>query len=275
MQSKFWCYTINNEDENKVNSEEIIANAWQIEQGESGTTHIQGYLQLRSRRRLSFLKGLHQTAHWEARRGTHSQALDYVTKEETRLRGPYFQGEFDVRQGRRNDLEALQSRIREGAGVLEISEEFFGSFLRYGRGILSYIGLRETGRDWEMDVRVYWGSAGAGKTRAVYDYAREQSQSVYPLSQNYNGGVVWWDGYDGQRIVLIDDFYGWLPFSYLLRLLDRYPMLLRCRDGHVHFKSTVIFITSNSRPDEWYPNVEGERKRALFRRFTEIKEFGF
>jgi len=125
-----------------------------------------------------------------------------------------------------------------------------------------------------MEVLVYWGRTGTGKTRSVYEYSDSNNVQVYTLPQNYKGGVVWWDGYDGQEVVLIDDFYGWLPLSYLLQLLDRYPFKVRTNDGYQEFRSKRIYITSNQDPREWYSGVQSEEtKAAMLRRITSIKHF--
>ena len=62
----------------------------------------------------------------------------------------------------------------------------------------------------------------------------------------------WWDGYSTQETVVLDEFYGWLPFDLLLRLCDRYPLLVETKGGQVQFVAKTIIITSNSLPSNWY-----------------------
>lgn len=33
-------------------------------------------------------------------------------------------------------------------------------------------------------------------------------------------------GYVGQPTVVFDDFYSWFPYDFILRLLDRYPLVV-------------------------------------------------
>lgn len=81
----------------------------------------------------------------------------------------------------------------------------------------------------------------------------------------------WWDGYEGQQVVIIDEFYGWLGYDFILRLTDRYPLLVETKGGTVQFVSRVVIFTSNSHPRDWYPNI---RDRAPFdRRFPAVFEF--
>lgn len=284
-QAKYWFATWNMEE---FSDEDFAYNTFldmgerpgvrgilgQLECGESGNFHLQFAVYLERGQRGTWLsKNICESVHWE-RCESVSATRTYVTKPESRIAGPWQLGDFpELGNGRRSDLEALQADLDSGTPLREISEAHFGAYLRYARGIQSYLLLRQTPRDWEMEVRVLWGAAGAGKTRAVYERGAAESKSIYTLAQNYNGGVVWWDAYEGQDIVLIDDFYGWLPFSYLLRLLDRYQMLVRNKDGHIQFSSKIIYITSNHSPDTWYKSISEEQLRALRRRFTSVVHY--
>lgn len=90
-QSKYWVFTLNNWTEEQS---EIIESTfeqggykyiWGEEVGESGTPHLQGYLEHEKRFRPSQLKfgdGLKwNQIHWEKRRGTRKQAIEYCQKD--------------------------------------------------------------------------------------------------------------------------------------------------------------------------------------------------
>jgi hypothetical protein len=68
-------------------------------------------------------------------------------------------------------------------------------------------------------------------------------------------------------VVIIDEFYGWLPYDLLLRLCDRYPLLLETKGGQVQCSANTVIITSNLNPSQWYKNVY---HKALYRRITTI-----
>lgn len=65
----------------------------------------------------------------------------------------------------------------------------------------------------------------------------------------------WWDGYMNHEVVVIDEFYGWLPYDTLLRLCDRYPLMVETKGGQVNFCAKTIVITTNGVPNTWYKNV--------------------
>ena len=52
--------------------------------------------------------------------------------------------------------------------------------------------------------------------------------------------------------MIIDEFYGWLRYSFLLTLLDRYPIRIEYKGGSAEFVSRRVIITSNKAPQDWY-----------------------
>ena len=82
------------------------------------------------------------------RRGTHEQALQYVTKQESRINGPWFYGE-PVKQGTRTDLHEMYTAVKErktNAEILEASEEQQQSLRRqYALCVLQLGSRRVTG----------------------------------------------------------------------------------------------------------------------------------
>jgi len=57
--------------------------------------------------------------------------------------------------------------------------------------------------------------------------------------------LKWFDGYDGQPVTIIDDFRSkGVRFSFVLRLLDRYPLSVEFKGGFVNWAPRYIFITT-------------------------------
>lgn len=112
------------------------------------------------------------------------------------------------------------------------------------------------------------GPTGTGKTRSVF----QQAPDAYAKMANN----IWWDGYDGDDNVLLDEYNSpWFTWNYLLRLLDRYPMLVEVKGGTVQFVARRIFITCNRDPREWYDRSHLNKYpvEALLRRIDEIRVF--
>lgn len=107
----------------------------------------------------------------------------------------------------------------------------------------------------------YWGPSGSGKSRHAYELGGDsQFWIARPISR---GGSVWWDGYEGQSTVVIDEFYGWMSRDFLQRLVDRYPLLVQTKGGAVQFLALVIIITSNLPPEMWWKIGLGSMERRL------------
>lgn len=91
------------------------------------------------------------------------------------------------------------------------------------------------------------------------------------FSPQQGRGVGWWDGYSGQHTVIIDEFYGQLRWSFVLQLLDRYPLRVETKGGCVPFVSRRIIITSNREPSQWYKSSIDPA--PLLRRLTAVHAF--
>lgn len=272
--SKYWCWTANNPPEDVsalADMEGVQFMVYQKEVGENGTPHLQGYVVFRVRRRLSqvrnlFFQVLNSYPHFEKRKGTHDQAKDYCTKDDTRAPGcaPVFVGNDAGLggQGKRNDLLSMKRALDEGKSELEIAEsdETFSVWAKYYKSIERYKRLKSVqSRQWPTITYVLYGPPGGGKTR----WAAEKYPDAYWLPKPGQGQTPFFDGYDGHETVVIDEFYGWLPFDLLCRMCDRYPLMVNTKGGMVSFYPKRIIFTSNAHPNEWYKRGLG----ALERRF--------
>lgn len=266
-QSVGWCFTLNNPETNEIAwpAEKVRYAIWQREAGENGTPHLQGYMEFKRGQRMSALKKILPRAHLEPRRGTREQAKAYASKEDTRVEGPWEFGKFDTEQGARTDLETVAAMVKDGETLRKIAEEQPVEYIKYNRGISALKAQLSLPRTWKTKVIVRWGEPGSGKTRWVYDTYKVEEVFVKPPGD-------WYDGYDGQEVVLIDDFYGNMKYAELLRVLDRYPMMVPVKGGFVNWAPKVIIITSNNHPEGWYENIAD--KRALLRRIEEIHKVG-
>lgn len=245
--SRAWCFTINNPvDDTIPQNWDYSYLVYQKEKGDSGTEHLQGYLYLKNAVRFATVKKLDATAHWEPARGTAEENKAYCTKEEGRIAGPWELGTMP-KQGKRNDIAELKALLDEGKPLTEIAQIQFGNYLRFSRGIEKYQLLITKPRNWEMVVEVIWGPTGVGKTRQAF----EEHPNAYFKSRS-NGGNNWWDGYVNQEVVVVDEFYGWFTWDFMLRLCDRYPLSVETKGGAVQFVAKKIIFTSNTHPKEWY-----------------------
>ena len=109
---------------------------YQLERGDNGTPHFQGYIQFVDKVTIGIARGrLGNRAHCEPRRGTHDEAFAYCTKEETRTGGPWTGGDAVTGRGHRSDWQTLRQACVDGSTLSDIVNDHFGLYVRYHRGI--------------------------------------------------------------------------------------------------------------------------------------------
>lgn len=267
---KRWCFTLNNPTPEELTHIRSVLNQENCdfavvgnEVGASGTRHLQGFVNMKVKRRLTTMKNwLSERAHFEVARGTDQQNDEYCIKGgDTYLRI----GE-PVRRGQRSDLQAVVDVAKSTSGSLKaVAEECPLAFIRYGRGIRDYVNVMQfrAPRDFKTRVTVLVGRPGCGKSRMAAQLCADHSTYYKPRG-------VWWDGYDGQCSVVIDDFYGWMTCDELLRVCDRYPCKVPVKGSFVEFVARNVYITSNRHVWEWY-KFEGFIPGAVLRRIEIYK----
>lgn len=254
---------------------------YQFEVSATGTLHMQVYVEFSTSVRLRTIQsypGL-EGCHVERRRGSSEQAAAYCKKRDPSFLYGYWEFGTIARQGRRSDLESVRRDIDEGASELQVAQNHFGSFCRYHRSFSLYRRLSATKRNWPMEILVFYGPTGTGKTRHAYE--------TYPNAYFQPPGQ-WFDDYAGEETVIIDEMVGSrFSFRMLLLMCDRYPYKVQVKGSFREFTSRRIVFTSNYHPAEWYGNLKlkynwpgyGEQFDSLetnpfSRRITTLRRFG-
>lgn len=279
--AKRWCFTINNPDEeqdvprwddqfDRMVTDGLatyIIAGWEV--GDSGTPHIQGYIELSKKQRITWLKShLSERAHYEISNGTAEQASAYCKKEDS-----FF--EYGVlssllsKQGQRTDLEAIKEILDDTGDINQVSDVYFAQWVRYHKAFEKYVLNKQERRNWVTEVHVLWGATGTGKSRFVHDL---HPNNLWVASDN---SLKWFDGYHGEDFVLFDDFVSVKNdrFGFLLQLLDRYAMTVPIKGGFVNWKPRTIYFTSNLPIEQWFTGVTEAQFAALKRRITRQIKF--
>lgn len=90
-----------------------------------------------------------------------------------------------------------------------------------------------------------WGPSGCGKSRMAWECLRRLS--VYRKAVN-----KWWDGYEAQRAVIVDDYrvHPELGYGDLLHILDIYDLRIQNKGGSAYAGWGVVVFTSVKHPRE-------------------------
>lgn len=217
---------------------------------------------------ISWLGDHASSTHMERCRGTLDQCIAYVTKSDTRIGFQFTHGTKPVvyRSGR--ELLAL---FRSGTTFDASDPSWDDVLLRFTKSRLEELRsiTRPTRRDPSMPFvcEVHYGPPGTGKSRAVF--------SKFPDAYIKLSGK-WWDYYDGQTTVIMDDFDGsFLSFGDFKRYVDRYPTYIEIKGGVVPMLAHTWIITTNVYPSHWWSKrVTGQDGRAaIWRRITRLVEY--
>lgn len=264
--SKRWTFTINNPtDPVPYDVTQMDFLIYQRERGENGTEHFQGYVVFKNRKRLQSAKAMiDERAHMEIARGSDEQNIAYCSKPDTRIGEPTEFGDRPTGgggQGKRNDLTPFVTAIREKRSFNELLDTFPAECVRYTRAIRDIRLAMPPPRRDAVRVIVLWGPTGTGKTYAAFQHF----PNLYRV--NYGNGGVWFDGYAGEDVILLDEYDSQIPLAKLIPLLDPYPLRCEFKGGHANAEWTTVIITSNTSPATWYKFGQDQpRVAALLRR---------
>lgn len=270
MSHKSWVFTINNytdDDVNQVKALPCQRMTCGYEVGKSGTPHLQGAVTFKQTHRKGVVCKLLGGRAWVKKMGGTWEDQEYTVKEGRVCRL------FECsQQGNRTDLEQFRDAIKRKCDDEELFEKHLECVAKYPRlesRLRRYYAGKQSGHFRQLEVVVLWGKAGTGKTRAAF----EDGAFLVPKSENYK----WWNGYEGQRTICLNDFYGDMKWTKFLDILDGYPMQVEVKGDMVHAEWTKVYITSNVHPSQWY--VRGrvgdttEMTHELARRLSKIEEF--
>jgi hypothetical protein len=207
---------------------------------------------------------------WLAPRyGTQQDAIAYTQKQDSAVtdeRGESRWAEIGERRGPDAAAlwPALEQQVQAGASYADIADVNFKAAVMYASGLQKAIAAiqNKTAPQWR-DVKVYYlyGGSGTGKTRYVYN---KHPGQIYKKLEGQ-----WWDGYEGQDVLLFDEFRGEkssIQLEYLLQILDGYELSVNVRGSTRVARWTTVYITSNRTFDKLYPYISEEHVAALDRR---------
>lgn len=273
--AKRWCFTLNNYSD----EEERSARSWieskcsygcfGKEVGEQETPHLQGFIILQAKLRLSQLKSQFlQRAHFELARGAPADSRRYCSKD-----GVFWEhGDCPDGAGRVKPRDVIAREFNAalgegGCGLDKFADDNPGAYAFSGHTLLrNYLG-RQRPRD-RPNVRCRWffGVPGVGKSRMAH--------SEFPDAFIKEPRTKWWSGYLLETRCIIDDFGPkGIDINHLLRWLDRYKCSVETKGGMVPLFCEDWIVTSNFHPRDVFKLDSGEdhpQIDALLRRMSVV-----
>lgn len=226
----------------------------------SGQPHLHVIATFENARSWDGMKKLFPRANIQKMNGTHAQAREYCIKE-----GDFVERGKIPQQGKRSDIIKVKEEIADGSNMRDIIKSASNfQTIRIAETLLKYY---ETPRDYQPIVKWFWGATGTGKTYQAYNEFQEKDKYVCMDTSQ------WWEGYDGQEYVIIDELReDFMKYQQLLKLLDRYEYRIQVKGSSRQFKGRYIIITSHFHPHQLFSWVD-EDLGQLYRRLEGIYEF--
>lgn len=217
-------------------------------------------------------KHVHATAHWERKRGTVAEAIDYVSKEDTRVPdGIQFEhGEIPKEQAETAREEKNLKRVnalREKDDIKLQAQDILqklndGEFIHW-RDIPGDVQLlpgflqayRHSTKDIagperpELKILTLIGPPGCGKSYAISKVFPRAGRAIYG-----NSGT--WFCNAGSDVMVFEEFNGNIPLQNMLKYLDPYPLALEVKGGTEPANYKLVIITSNTHPNNWYTTAD-------------------
>jgi len=264
MQGKRFCFTLNNYTEADIaRFVDAVDRLYLIigkEVGDSGTPHLQGYITFSKNKRLAALRDICGRAHWEQAQGSTDQNIAYCSKD-----GDFVEYGERPKAGRRGTFKDAVDMIVAGDSIREVATENPEAYARGGRGLrdlqhILFNPYEHTG------VRGYWycGPPGTGKSHK----ARTENPGAYIKAQN-----KWWDGYSGEKVVILEDMDDPCLKHYLKLWADKWQCSGETKGGHVHLQHEKFIVTSNYTIEQLFGENEA-MMQAIKRRF-QVTHFNF
>lgn len=267
--ARHWCGTINYYRLNEWPSLHLDGKYDYLieasEVGETGNPHIQFYVSLKRKCRLTALKKLLKRAHLEPMMGTPKQASDYCKKEGFfRVYGELSRTAGEATQDKWKDIHDLAKADNQEGFYEAHPQQAFLNANKFKELTLHYQAAKAALP--LIDARWYIGPSGSGKSLAA--------RTEYPELYLKPSGTKWWPNYNGQQTVLLDDLsktQGYM-LEHLKNWADHYPFVAETKGGHTNLIRPVrIIVTTQYHWDEM--TMDSELRAAIARRFT-VRTFG-
>jgi len=209
--------------------------------------HFQLYVEVDPRQRLSTLRRWLPRLHVENRNGTQARAIEYVTKEETRMEEPFEYGEKSTieRAGQRTDLDDAIVLLKRG-GLRLVAQEMPSAFVKFSSGLerlAEALSEKPTDKDfvprpWQKDLMdVVLGPANDRTIVWVYDEDGNKGKSRLTKHLVFEHNAILLTGkladmaftYNSEPIVIFD-----VPRTAVEHMKHLFTFAEMLKNGMVH-----------------------------------------
>lgn len=254
---------------------------YQIERApETGKLHVQGMIIIKSATKMTTVKNLiGDNPHVEICKDV-AKSVQYCGKAESRIFGPWEHGDLP-KQGKRTDLVQLWSDVKSHKRTRDMLEEDprVAKFEKQIKFMRFNVMDAESDRQMQgVKVYVFYGDTDLGKTYTAMNLMDDKNNVFKMDPPASKGQNLWWDAYEGERTLVLDEFEGenYCSLNKLKVLLDKYKCRLDVKGAFTWAAWTTVIICSNTAPRNWYQVLPSDETRylgPLKRRIYQIRHF--
>lgn len=188
--------------------------------------------------------------HCEVAIASEEDCVAYVTKEDTRVDGPWFVGTQHKGAGARTDIHYLAEAVRGGKRGREIYDDdnLVSAAVKYAGGLRAMVAAYDPPRVLRPAVltRLCIGPSGSGKSWCCANYAASKGTAVYTRPKG-----VYWERYAGETTCILEEFGdSFMDIGEWKRLCDKYVLQIHyvytsilsnftLTDSHLQFLSSM------------------------------------
>jgi len=236
----------------------------------TGRSHVQGWMQFTEKVRITTIVKLVGTnkIHLEAIKGTEEQNEKYCKKDGQVL--VYGTG-YSV-QGCETSLIQIVQEIQESPKLRlnDIMLRWPSEYCRHRNGIRDIkaaVDLKNRRNSLRCYVTVLWGPTTTGKSYTAWHMYEEAD--TYLIKGD---DLRWWNGYQGEKHLVIDEYDSQVKVTTLLGILRRENggTRLEVKGGETWANWETVVLTSNVDPTEWHSMAKPAHRDALEARINDV-----
>lgn len=253
-----------------------------------GTFHTHIFFCTRSPVRFSTIKKRFPTAHIERAYGTPRENKEYISKTgvwadtdkvETSVPGTFAEwGELPAdSEDKAPEMFQLMQELRSSKSTMEVLEEHPNLAFRIRDIELlrqTILAEKYSAENRKLEVTYLYGASGVGKTWGIFE--QHDPWEICRIT-NYRGARgISFDGYNGQDVLVFEEFNSQVPIEDMLNYLDIYPLHLPARYNDRVACYTKVYLTSNLPLEKQYRAEQWDRPetwRAFLRRIHNVIEY--
>lgn len=297
MQARSYLITLNNPSKYGYTREQIISLVKMLsvvyaclcyEVGEQGTEHVHIYVTRKSPIRFARIKNLFPEAHIDKAYGSAKSNRDYITKsgdwadsEKSHTNMPETFWEIGTMPPEHEKVadknERMIAMIEEGLSEIEIirKEPSYALKLKDVSNLRQSIIQEKYQEEFRaVEVIYLFGATGTGKTRSIFE--QHAAKDICRITHYKSDGSILFDSYNGQSVLVLEEFTGKTDITFMLNLLDVYPLMLPARYHDKVARFTKVYITSNTPLYDLYPQIQSSAPQtwlAFLRRIHKTIRF--